>query len=363
MRALVFLLVVQVAMASKFTCVCTSEDEPLPTPTPMPMLPLPAPSPPAPAVVVPKPCPNAETAKPTPKPTVKPAPNADVRLFRGPYKCISIYGLETNLRNTVCSWKHPAAYYIEKVKSVGFDTLRVPISIQYITESNYEVLDSVFHSAEEHNMKIILDFHRVGNNRQEETWDKGIEENNFVSSHDEMINLMLTVISRYSESRSLIGMNSWNEYTGRDVNYKKKWDMDVFNQIEKTYPGRFVFFAVGLFWGNTLNGYSLEELPYKDRIMYGVHKYHFSGSGDRADWESSFGNSFPPDKIMIGEYGFRDPEDMWWGKSFVAYLQEKKIKNHCFWTIAHSGDTGGLWSDNCEDMNQNKLNILKPLLN
>lgn len=363
MRALLFLIAFQVATASTFSCVCTSsEDAPLPAPLPAPVIPTPAPSPPEPAVILPPPCPNVPA--PTPKPTVhpKPTPKPTVTAFRGPFKCISIYGLETNLRNTVCSWKHPAAYYIEQVKKLGFDTLRIPISIQYITESNYDVLDGIFHSAEEHQMHIILDFHRVGNNRQEETWDKGIDENSFVSNEDEMLNFMLTVVSRYSDSPALLGMNSWNEYTGRDVNYKKKWDIRVFNQIENSYPNRFLYFAVGLFWGNTLSGYSLEDLPYKDRIIYGVHKYHFSGTGDRSDWESSFGTLYPPEKIMIGEYGFRDPEDMWWGKAFVSYLQEKKIKNHCFWTIAHSGDTGGLWSDDCENLNQNKLAVIKPLL-
>lgn len=157
-------------------------------------------------------------------------------------------------------------------------------------------------------------------------------------------------------------MSEIQQYTGRNVQFKKDWDRFVFDDIEDAFPNRFLYFAVGLFWGGTLEGYSLEELPYKDRIYYGVHKYHFSGTGDRGDWEKSFGTLYPPEKLMIGEYGFRDPEDMDWGRKFVSYLKEKNIKNHCFWTIAHSGDTGGLWKDDCDTLNQNKLDVLKPIL-
>lgn len=152
------------------------------------------------------------------------------------------------------------------------------------------------------------------------------------------------------------------QYTGRDIEYKKKWDIKVFTAIEEAYPKKFIYFPTGLFWGNTLSGYSLENLPFSDRVIYSIHKYHFSGTGDRADWDSSFGSIYPGSKLIIGEYGFRDPEDMEWGKSFVSYLQEKGVKNHCFWTIAHSGDTGGLWKDDCETLNTKKVDVLKPLL-
>lgn len=128
-----------------------------------------------------------------------------------PISCISLYGLETNLRNTVCSWKHPGPYYIEKVYELGFDTIRIPISIQYVFSHDYTVLDSLFAKCEELKMRVLLDFHRVSNNRQEETWDKGIEENGFVNNPDEMLNMMLAIISRYSDSPALMGMNSWNE--------------------------------------------------------------------------------------------------------------------------------------------------------
>lgn len=59
---------------------------------------------------------------------------------------------------------------------------------------------------------------------------------------------------------------------------------------------------------------------------------------------------------------YRDPQDLEFGRQFVAYLIEKKIHNQQIWTVANSGDTGGLWYDDCDTINQNKLAILRPLL-
>jgi hypothetical protein len=240
--------------------------------------------------------------------------------------------------------------------------IRIPVSIQYIVEGHYEILDELVQTCKTLGMKFMIDFHRVGNNRQEETWDKGIEEYHVISSHQDFMNAVISIIGRYENISQFIGMNSWNEYQGTSVQYKKEWDRFLFDKIEASFPKRFTYFTTGIFWGGTLVGFSLEDAPYADRIIYSVHKYHFTGTGNRQDWEQTFGTVYPPNKLFVEEYGFRDPEDMQWGKDFVKYLVEKKIYNHCFWTIAHSGDTGGLWQDDCQTLNNRKLDILKPLL-
>ena len=263
-----------------------------------------------------------------------------------PFKCISIYGLETELRNTVCSWVHPVDYYITQLHSLGFTTLRIPLSMQYIIENNFQVLDQIFYTALFYKMQVIVDFHRVGSNHQEASPDVGINEHDVIRSRDEFKNLVLVVLSRYKDNHSLVGLNSWNEYTGTDMRYKQEWDQGIFDLVERSFPNRYIYFTTGLVWGGILQGYTLEYLPYANRIFYSTHKYHFSGSGDRQDWEASFGNAFPAEKIVVGEWGFRDPEDMDFGNRFSDYLLEKGIKNQCFWTISHSGDTGKITVEN-----------------
>lgn len=279
------------------------------------------------------------------------------------FKGISIYGLETNLKNTVCSWKHPAEYYLGECKRLGMNTFRVPISIQYLVEENYQILDNIVRYCDEEELQVIIDFHRVSNDYQQPNPDQGIKEFNGVATRDEMVNQMIKILQRYVNNASVVCINSWNEYTGLDANYKRDWDRFVYDRVEASFPGRFIYASTGLNWAGVLTGLSEEDFPYADRIIYGVHKYHFSGSGHEDDWEASFGNAFPPEKINIGEWGFRDPEDMEFGREFAAYLLKKGIKNQEFWTIAHSGDTGGLWYDDCENINYRKYEIIKPLLN
>lgn len=277
-------------------------------------------------------------------------------------KGISIYGLETNLRNTVCSWVKPATYYLEKLHAMGFNTIRIPLSIQYMVENDFTVLDKMVEFMDANDMQWILDVHRVGNDYQQANPDVGIKEYSGVSDRDELANQVIKVIARYTNHKSLIGTNTWNEYTGMDAAYKREWDSLLIGIIEQSFPMRLIYFLTGLNWSGVLTGFSMEDHPLRERIIYGVHKYHFSGSGHRDDWEGSFGNTFPPEKINIGEFGFRNPEDLEFGREFVAYLIEKKIKNWQFWTIAHSGDTGGLWYDDCVTLDQTKLAILQPLL-
>lgn len=120
--------------------------------------------------------------------------------------------------------------------------------------------------------------------------------------------------------------------------------------------------TTGLLWGGLLVGLNIEDLPFSNRIMYSTHKYHFSNPATVAGWDASFGSVFPPQKLMVGEWGFRNPEDMWFGREFSKYLLNKKILNQFFWTIAHSGDTGGLWKDDCQTIDMAKYDIIKPLL-
>lgn len=303
------------------------------------------------------------TVAPTPVPVLPGRPTGPVsRVSRDAMRCISFYGLETNLRNIVCSWKHNPAFYLEKCKESGFNTIRVPVSLQYIVESNFDVLDSLFEECAKRNMSVLLDFHRVSNNRQEESWDQGIKEYSPVHSRHEFLNGVISIVGRYARYPQLVGLNSWNEYVGTNIQYKKEWDRFIFDEVEASFPGRFWYFPSGMYWANTLEGYSLEDAPYAGRIIYTVHKYHFSGTGDYADWDRTFGKLYPPEKLMIGEFGFRDPEDMAWGGSFVSYIKNRNISHFCFWTIAHSADTGGLWKDDCDTFNVNKFNVLKPIL-
>ena len=124
------------------------------------------------------------------------------------FKGISIYGLETNLRNTVCSWVHPAEWYLERLKKLGFNTIRIPLSVQYMVENDFKVLDNMVKYMDANNMQWVLDIHRVGNDYQQANPDVGIKEYNGVSDRDELTNQVIKVIARYQYNKSLVGTNT-----------------------------------------------------------------------------------------------------------------------------------------------------------
>ena len=271
-------------------------------------------------------------------------------------KGISFYGLETPSEDLVCAWAHPPEHYLSQLKGIGFNTIRLPFSLEYVRKGNFDKMDHFINECCRLNLNLVLDLHRIWNSHQGPTPEEGV-------TLDDVVQTWLTVLHRYSNFPNIVGHNGFNEYQYKDIQYLQHYHECIFNAVEENFPGRYKHFASGLFWAGSIAGISLEHLPYKDRIVYSVHKYWFSGSGDEHDWEVSFGNEFPCNKIVIGEWGWKQqiPHEVDWATRFIAYLKKKGIRNTSFWTIAYSGDTDGIYFDDCENINWDKFNLLKTL--
>lgn len=271
------------------------------------------------------------------------------------YKCLSYYGIETEMRNFVCSWYKPVDYYIPKLKQLGFNTLRFPFSFQYTQENDFRNLDLGIATAHKYNMSVILDYHRIWNNKQGESpLSDGL-------SIDQWLESWLVVLRRYKDFSNVVGMNVWNEYQQKDVNFIRWYSETLLNRVEQEMPNRMVYFITGTNWGNDLRGMSMEHLPYKDRIFYSVHKYPWSNTRDENDWEMTFGNveGIPVNKLIVGELGWVENKDEEWAISFFNYLKKKGIRDTCFWTHSNSHDTGNLYNDDCQIFKLDNYLLLK----
>lgn len=271
-------------------------------------------------------------------------------------KGISIYGLETSLADFVCSWVHPVDYYIQELKTLGFNSFRLPYSYEYVQKGDLSKMDFFMESCNRHGMQVVLDLHRIWNFHQGPDPEEGV-------TIDQVIDSWKTVLHRYAHYKILVGHNAYNEYQGTNITYLTNYHTRIFNAIEQEFPGRFTYFACGYVWSGNIFNFSLEHLPYHDRIIYSVHKYVFSGSADEADWEESFGTVFPANKLIIGEWGWKqqNENEAAWATRFISYLRKKGIRNTAFWTVAHSGDTDGIYYDDCEYINWPKYDLLKTL--
>ena len=271
---------------------------------------------------------------------------------------LSIFGLETDHRGFMCDWVKPVDYYIEQSSQLGFNFLRIPFSYQYIQEGNLDKLDHIVGLAGYYNMSVILDYHRVWDNTQQSTpFDYGVSEQQF---SDVWINLL----ARYYNSKSVIGHNAYNEFVPSDTNYLLGYTRRLFERVEATYKDRYLHFTTGTQWSGNLRGVNLEDLPYKERIFYSVHKYSFSGTANEADWEASFGNvGIPVERLVVGEWGWvgDNPSQVEWAKRFIQYLKKKNITNTCYWALSQSGDTGNLYGNDCLTFHYDNYNLLKTL--
>lgn len=183
---------------------CAPQDPPL-APEPAQPTPTPGPTPPPTPFLTPKPKP---VAKPHGMELSIVDRNGSLYVVQPEtLRGISIYGLETNLKNTVCSWTHPAEYYIKEVKKLKFNTIRIPISLQYVVEAEWQVLDKMVETCNNEGMQIFLDIHRVANTYQQADPDKGIQEFYKISSRDEFADMVMVLLARYFHERSVIGIN------------------------------------------------------------------------------------------------------------------------------------------------------------
>jgi endoglucanase len=268
---------------------------------------------------------------------------------------LSIYGLETPSRDFVCSWKHPVSWYVDQWAQLGGNSIRVPFSYELVQAGPTWKIDDIINAAEKHeNMSVMLDFHRVWADHQGPVPTEKI-------SLDSFIETWRVILDRYKDHQCLIYAAIFNEYQGNDAGYWVGIMRGVLQKLEDYFPGRFHWVIGGTRWGGDLHGISLEDLPFSDRILYDVHKYIFSGSSTPADWDKSFGDY--PEKVIVGEWGFKSQDwaQRQWANTFVKYLKERNVTDTYFWTIAHSGDTGGLWFDDCETLDEVKYDVLKSL--
>lgn len=265
---------------------------------------------------------------------------------------ISFYGHETDLQTFSLSWFHPTEYYVDKMANLGFNSFRIPFSYQYVKNGDFSSLDRFFNSVEKHNMTVVLDFHRVNNYAQSPIPTDGISEQEYWDA-------WVAIADRYKNRKELVALELFNEYQYNDANYWNDIMRRTAIHLEGHFPERFQYYINGMNWGGNLRGIDLEDLPFKDRIRYTIHKYIFSGNSVPSDWDISFGAH--PNKTIVTEFGFKDqPDQLEWGRTFTDYLKKHNIRDSYFWVLGISGDTGGIVKDNDgETVEWSKYNILK----
>lgn len=276
-------------------------------------------------------------------------------------KGISWFGLETEHAGFMCDWTHPISWHVEKIVSLGFNSIRVPFSHWYVNQGDWSKLDEFMEEVKKYDdLSVVLDFHRIDNDHQ------SAEPHNCHCTFDHFIQTWITVLDRYKYNSHLHAVDIFNEFQATNDGLWNAMARQIVQSIEAAFPNRFIYLVQGIVWGGIIRGTHLDDLPYPERIYYVAHKYFFSSPGPdtsyEQDWNWSIVENHPEHThIIIGEYGFisSDEAQTNWFKRFTGWLTNARIYNTYFWSWNfNSWDTGGILKEDCTTVDELKMSLL-----
>jgi endoglucanase len=269
---------------------------------------------------------------------------------------ISWFGFETEYRGLMCDWQHPVSWHLDKMMELDFNYIRLPFSLDYIETNDFSKMDLFFDEAQDRNISVLLDFHRLEDTHQSSApYNENYNFETFLNGWDK-------ILERYENKSVLRSVDIFNEYQTSNFVEWNSLARQIVSFIEDRYPGRFTYYVGGVNWGGNLHDMDLSDLPFFDRIVYTIHKYWFSDQPPRNDkWDYSIKKP-----VMVGEYGYKsgDQHEVDFAYEFMWYMKENDIRDTFFWTWSpNSGDTGGILLDDCTSVDYKKINYLRELWN
>ena len=328
-------------------------------------------------------------------------------LLRG----VNWFGMETETHTPHGLWKRDYQEMLAEIKSLGYNMIRLPYSVQGLRSSEIsgvdfsigknrelegktpiEVMDAIVEEAQRQDLLILLDSHRLNDDRIPELWyGDGYTEADW-------INTWLQLAERYKNQTNVIGADLKNEPHG-----KASWGTDdlatdwrlaaeragnaiskinpdwliVVEGVENNVPGQFL----KQHWqGGNLEGvlrYPV-RLSTRNKLVYSPHEYgpgvydqpYFSDSDFPQNliprWQIGFNYISSQNRapILVGEFGGRlvDNREAIWMNKFINYIDQKNL-SFAYWSWnPNSEDTGGILLDDWKSIDQSKQQLVSQLL-
>lgn len=330
-------------------------------------------------------------------------------LLRG----VNWFGIETNLQAPHGLWVRDYKEMLAQIKSLGYNLIRLPYSVQALRatsidgvdfsigsnkelegKSPLEVMDLIVQEAQRQGLLILLDSHRLNNERIPELWyGDGFTEADW-------INTWTLLATRYRNQPNVIGADLKNEPHGRAswgtndratdwrlaaeragnaiLAVNPDW-LIVVEGVERNVPGQ----KLRLHWqGGNLEGVARSPVRLRNprKLVYSPHEYGpgvfnhawFSESSFprnlRDRWETGFHyisrRNLAP--VLIGEFGGRQVDatskEGIWQRQLVDFIRQNNL-SFAYWSWnPNSGDTGGILVDDWRSVEQPKQQLLSQLL-
>ncbi|HEY9729573.1 MAG TPA: cellulase family glycosylhydrolase [Chroococcales cyanobacterium] len=330
-------------------------------------------------------------------------------LLRG----VNWFGMETDLHVPHGLWARDYKQMLAQIKSLGYNVIRLPYSVQALSSSNIsgvdfsigsngdlqgktplQVMDLVIAEAERQGLMILLDSHRLNDQQIPELWyGDGYTEADWIATWTALAN-------HYKNQRNVVGADLKNEPHGQaswgSGNQATDWRLAaeragnaiqviaphwliVVEGVEKNVPGQQL---PGHWWGGNLEG--VKNYPVRlnvaNKLVYSPHEYGpgvvnqpwFSDANFPNNlpvrWETGFNyiatQGIAP--ILIGEFGGRQVDSSSkegiWQRSLVDFIKQKNL-SFTYWSWnPNSADTGGILLDDWKTVDAAKQQLLNTLL-
>ena len=326
---------------------------------------------------------------------------------------VNWFGIETPLHAPDGLWKRDYKDMLVQIKSLGYNMIRLPYSVQSLRSTNVmgidysigsnqqlqgksplEIMDAVIQEADRQGLLILLDSHRLNNERIPELWyGDGFTEADWIDTWK-------MLATRYKNQRNVIGADLKNEPHGRASwgtnDQTTDWRLAaeragnailainpdwliVVEGVENNVPGQ----KLATHWmGGNLEG--VERFPVRlsrpKKLVYSPHEY---GPGVfQQTWfsERSFPNNLEGRwetgwnyiatkgiaPVLIGEFGGRQVDtssaEGIWQRKLVDFISRKDL-SFAYWSWnPNSGDTGGILQDDWVNVVAPKQELLQGTL-
>ena len=326
---------------------------------------------------------------------------------------VNWFGIETGLHAPDGLWKRDYKDMLGQIKSLGYNVIRLPYSVQSLRASNVmgidysigsnkdlqgksplEVMDAVVQEADRQGLLILLDSHRLNDQRIPELWyGDGFTEADWIDTWK-------LLATRYKNQANVIGADLKNEPHGQAswgtndqatdwrlaaeragnaiLNVNPNW-LIVVEGVERNVPGQ----KLQYHWmGANLEG--VDRFPVRlsrsNKLVYSPHEYGpgvfnqpwFSEptfpNNLESRWETGWNyiatKGIAP--ILIGEFGGRqiDPssKEGVWQRKLVDFIRQKDL-SFAYWSWnPNSVDTGGILQDDWVSVDASKQELLQGVL-
>ncbi|MGY3202446.1 cellulase family glycosylhydrolase [Streptomyces sp. TE5632] len=309
---------------------------------------------------------------------------------------VNWFGFETDTRVAHGLWARDYKSMIDQMKSLGYNTIRLPYSDDALKPSampdsishdgintdlrgltSLQVMDRIVAYAGQSGLKVVLDRHRPDAAGQSALWcTSTVPESTWITN-------LKALAARYKGDPTVIGIDLHNEPhdpacwgcgdTARDWRLATE---RAGNAVLSVNPELLVFVegvqsynGVNGWWGGNLMGVAEHpvRLNVPDRLVYPAHDYAtsvgrqpwFEDPSFPANlpgiWDKYWGYVFKQDiaPVWLGEFGttLQSGVDQRWLSALVTYLRSTSEHgadsfHWTFWSWnPNSGDTGGILKD------------------